>query len=215
MQGLHKNQQRIMDYILNHAKGATLEELSEHLGVTKTATKEHIIKLETLGYIKFEDLRGSVGRPKRRYLLSSEGQESFPRQYSWLSNVLLEFLARDVGPAGTARIMNRLAETVTDSMNARFENKKSPAELLSEVTSALNELGYRASLKQSDMRKGAVIEATNCVYHSVAKKHPELCRFDVKFLENTTKMDVNLESCIAKGASVCRFCLRKRASTEK
>jgi predicted ArsR family transcriptional regulator len=75
----------------------------------------------------------------------------------------------------------------------------------------MNELGYRASLKQSDLRKGAVVEATNCVYHVVAKRHPELCQFDVKFMENATGMKVKLESCIAKGGAVCRFCINKRS----
>ena len=209
MKSLHEKQRKILDFLLNHPEGATLEELSIHLGITKTAVKEHLIKMETLGYLTFVDSKGSVGRPKRRYLLSPEGHEAFPRQYSWLSNVLLELLAKDLGAAAVSRIMKSLADNVAQSMEARFKNAKSTSDLLAQVTAALNELGYRASLKQSDLRKGAVIEATNCVYHSVAKRHPALCQFDVKFLENATDMNVKLESCIAKGASVCRFCIRR------
>src|SRR6185312_12715086 len=93
MRSLHDNQKRIMDYLLDHAAGATLEELASHLGITKTAVREHIVKLEAFGYLVFSDSKGSVGRPKRRYLLSTAGQEAFPRQYSWLSNILLEHLA--------------------------------------------------------------------------------------------------------------------------
>jgi predicted ArsR family transcriptional regulator len=210
MKTLHENQRRILDYLLGKPEGATLEELAEHLGITKTAAKEHVIKVESLGYLSYVDIKGGVGRPKRRYLLSPEGQEAFPRQYSWLSNVLLELLAQDLGSEGVARIMSQLAGKVSQSMEERFKKAQTPAALLAEVTAALNELGYRASLKQSDLRKGAVIEATNCVYHSVAKKHPELCQFDVRFMENATGgMNVKLESCIAKGGAVCRFCIRK------
>ena len=36
-------------------------------------------------------------RPRRRYLLSQQGHDAFPKQYSWLSNVLLELLAQDFG----------------------------------------------------------------------------------------------------------------------
>lgn len=209
MKSLHENQRRILDYLLNHPDGATLEELGAHLEITKTAVKEHVIKIETLGYLTYVDSKGSVGRPKRRYLLSSVGHEAFPRQYSWLSNVLLELLAKDLGSTGVSRIMKSLADSVAKSMEERFKKTKSSPELLAELTVAMNELGYRASLKQSDLRKGAIVEATNCVYHSVAKRHPELCQFDVKFMENATGMNVKLESCIAKGASVCRFCIRK------
>lgn len=209
MKSLHENQRRILDHLLGKPEGATLEELAIHLGITKTAVKEHILKIEGFGYIAHADSKGSVGRPRRRYLLSPEGHEAFPKQYSWLSNILLEHLAKDLGSKGVTRIMSDLAESVAKSMEARFKNTKSTAELLAELTRAMNELGYRASLRQSDLRKGAVIEATNCVYHSTAKKHPELCSFDIKLMEKSTGMDVKLESCIARGGSVCRFCIRK------
>lgn len=210
MRALHQNQEKILEHLLDHPEGATLDELASHLEITKSGTKEHILKVESLGYLSFRDTKGLVGRPRRRYLLSSEGHESFPRQYSWLSKVLLELLAEDLGAETVARIMTNLARKVSASMESRFRNTKSNAELFAEVTAALNELGFRANLKQSDLRKGAVVEATNCVYHSVAKAHPELCQFDLEFIRNATGgMNVKLESCIARGGTVCRFCIKK------
>jgi len=209
--GLHDNQKKILEYLLDHRTGATLDELAEFLKITKTAAKEHLIKIDTLGLLTYQDQKGSVGRPRRYYLLSEKGNETFPRQYSWLSNIILELLSEEMGPQKTSKMMERLADKVADSMKSRFENARSSAEMMAEVTKALNELGYRASLKQSDLRKGAVIEATNCVYHSVAKLHPELCRFDTRFIEQASGgMNVKLESCIARGGSTCRFCIRKK-----
>ncbi|WP_374028901.1 helix-turn-helix transcriptional regulator [Bdellovibrio bacteriovorus] len=211
MIGLHENQKKILEYLLDHRSGATLDELAEFLHVTKTAAKEHLIKVDALGLLTFEDRKGGVGRPRRYYLLSEKGNETFPRQYSWLSNIILELLSEEMGSQKTAKMMERLADKVAASMKTRFEGSRSSAELMGEIAKALNELGYRASLKQSDLRKGAVIEATNCVYHSVAKEHPELCRFDIRFIEQASGgMSVKLESCIARGGEVCRFCLRRK-----
>lgn len=210
MKGLHANQRKILDFLLEHQQGVTLEELASHLEITKTAVKDHLMKIENLGYLSFTDSKGFVGRPRRRYLLSQEGHDAFPKQYSWLSNVLLELLAQDLGKEGVAQLMKNLADKVAKSMESKFKNIKSTVELLNKVTMALNELGYRAALKQSDLRKGAIIEATNCVYHLVAKEHPELCGFDIRLIENASGMNVKLESCIARGGSVCRFCLRKK-----
>jgi DeoR family transcriptional regulator, suf operon transcriptional repressor len=211
MKSLHEKQKKILEYLLENSAGATLQDISDHLGITKTAAKEHIVRLESLGYLTYQDSRGEVGRPKRRYLLSPEGNEVFPRQYSWLSTVLLELLAENSGSQGVSELMRNLAKKVSDSMAARFSKCKTSAELFGEITAALNELGYRAQLKQSDIRKGAVIEATNCVYHSVAKKHPELCQFDTQFIKNASGMNVRLESCISKGDAVCRFCINKKS----
>lgn len=210
MVGLHKNQQKILELLLSRPEGSTLEEIAKHLLVTKTAAKEHIIKVESLGYVSYRDQSGTVGRPRRFYFLSPAGHESFPRQYSWLSNVLLKFLADDMGPKKISAVMESIAKEVAEGMKERFSNKKTNVELFSEISNAMNELGYRASVKQSDLRKGAVLEATNCVYHSVAKAHPELCKFDVKFIEDASGgMSVKLESCIARGGDTCRFCIRK------
>lgn len=211
MIGLHENQNKILEYLLDRHTGATLDEIAQHLGVTKTAAKEHLIKIDTLGLLTHHDQKGSVGRPRRFYLLSEKGNETFPRQYSWLSNIILELLSEEMGSAKTAKMMQRLADKVAESMQPRFAKVQSSADLINEVAKALNELGYRASLKQSDLRKGAVIEATNCVYHSVAKAHPELCHFDLRFIERATGgLNVKLESCIARGGSTCRFCIRKK-----
>lgn len=208
MHGLHTNQKLILEYLLDHSEGATLDELAEYLELSKTAVKEHLIKVEGLGLIQYEDSKGGVGRPRRKYLLSQAGNEVFPRQYSWLSNVLLEILAQDLGPEAISKLMRKLAQKVASSMEERFD-KPTTAEQLKEITRAMNELGYRSTLKQSDIRKGAILEATNCVYHNVAKEHPELCKFDIQFLEKASGLNVKLESCIARGGSVCRFCLKK------
>lgn len=213
MRGLHENQQRILEFLLDQLQGASLNELSTHLGITKTATKEHVNKLETVGLLSFKDIRNPVGRPRRLYLLSADGHEAFPRKYAWLSSALLELLADDLGEDTIRKIMNNLADKVAASMDAKFKATSSTVELLELVSSTLNELGYRTSLKQSDIRKGAILEATNCVYHAVAKKHPALCTFDVKFIENATGgMNVKLESCIARGGAVCRFCVKNKAT---
>ncbi len=97
-----------------------------------------------------------MGRPSRHYRLTNEGHEVFPRKYSWLSNTLLAFLAKDLGEDAIREMMGKLAKSVARSMEDKFAKVKSTAELLAMVTETLNELGYRTILKQSDMRKGAV-----------------------------------------------------------
>ncbi len=92
----------------------------------------------------------------------------------------------------------------------QFKNARNSNEVLELLVKTMNDLGYRAALKQSVLRKGAIIEASNCVYHSVAKVHPELCSFDISLIEKTTGMKAKLESCIARGGDVCRFCLRTK-----
>jgi DeoR family suf operon transcriptional repressor len=209
MKSIHNNQKKILEFLQEHSQGSTLEDLVDHLGITKTAVKEHINRVQDLGYVRFIDNKGSVGRPRRNYFLSNEGIESFPKKYSWLSNVILEQLTKELTSEGLGNFMKKLADTVAASTENEFVNLKTPSQRLKKITHILNELGYKAVLKESNVNKVAVIEAVNCVYHSVAKEHPTLCQFDVRFIENTSGMQVKLERCIAKGDSVCRFCVTK------
>src|SRR6185437_1207069 len=169
MKSLSDRQKQILEQLLDHPEGTTLDELAGRLGITNTAIKEHIVKLESLGYIHYTDATGSVGRPRRRYHLSQEAHEAFPKQYSWLSNVLLELLSEEMGTQGVGQLMKTLAEKVADSTKEKFKDVKNSGELITKLAETLSDLGYRASVKQKDVRKGAIIEATNCVYHSVAK----------------------------------------------
>lgn len=212
MSQLHKNQEKILDLLLEYPEGLSLGDLSSKMNISKSAVKEHLLKVDALGFIKFIDATGGIGRPKRKYLLTDEGHEALPKQYSWLSSTILEYLLEDMGERETAKMMKGLALKVYKSMEPRFKQKTSFLERLTELSKALNELGYRARIKQSDLRKGAIIEATNCVYHSVAKDHPELCKFDISFIEKSTNTNVTMVSCIAKGGATCKFCLTKKTN---
>ena len=210
MQGLHDNQGKILEHLLDHHEGATLDELAGHLGVTRTAAQQHVIRLLDLGYLSYEDAKGSVGRPRRRYHISEAGIDVFPKKYSWLANAILAQLAAKLGPGGSRQFMQELAGVVAQSLDNPVRPEDPPSLRLKKVTALMNELGYRAALKPGGTAKEFVIEAVNCVYHSVAKTHPELCQFDVSLIEKASGMDVRLESCIAKGGATCRFCITKK-----
>ncbi|MFN3696705.1 MAG: helix-turn-helix transcriptional regulator [Pseudobdellovibrio sp.] len=207
---LNQNQTKILEHLQSLSQGATADDLIHVLNITKTAVKEHLNKLVHQGFINFEDSKGFIGRPKRYYKLTDEGVHVFPKQYSWLSNIVLEQLSSEMGPKGVQKFMKNLADAISKDHQNEFDKITSSTESLKKITALLSELGYRASLKQSDLRKGAIIEATNCVYHNVAKKHPELCSFDIRLIENLSNLDVKLESCIARGGELCRFCLRHK-----
>lgn len=209
MKNLPDNQRKILEHLLGHHEGASLDELAAHLALTRTAVQQHVLRLLDFGYLTYADTKGAVGRPRRRYLISDEGIDTFPKKYSWLANAILAQLAADLGPGGARAFMKNLAGAVAASLESPVNPADPPAQRLRKVTALMNDLGYRAVLKPGEAPGEAAIEAVNCVYHSVAKGHPELCQFDVSLIEQASGMSVHLETCIAKGGAVCRFCVSK------
>ena len=49
------------------------------------------------------------------------------------------------------------------------------------------------------------MEAYNCVFHSLARAHPDVCRFDIAFMEAASQHRIHHMECIVRGGHVCRF----------
>src|SRR5207253_1789230 len=76
--------------LLHRAKdGVAVDALAKALGVTITAVRQHLVSLERDGLVTRGETVPSGGRPQQLYVLTSAGNESFPRQYSWFSDVLI------------------------------------------------------------------------------------------------------------------------------
>ena len=49
------------------------------------------------------------------------------------------------------------------------------------------------------------VEAFNCVFHGLARQHPQVCKFDLAYMEQATGRRVHHMECIVRGGHVCRF----------
>lgn len=205
MDHLHDRQQQLLRYLNEHNEGATIEELVSYLGITKSAVREHLSQLEMLEYIQIHDVKGRIGRPRKRYTISEDGRAFGPRQYKTLLKAMVGTILSDYGATHLKKLMSSMGEQVAATLQESLKGR-SGKERFDIICEAMNDLGYRMLVRQADQRKGAVLEASNCVYHSAAKAHPELCEFDLSFLRTTTGMQVELTKCISDGDAICRFC---------
>jgi predicted ArsR family transcriptional regulator len=49
------------------------------------------------------------------------------------------------------------------------------------------------------------VEAFNCVFHALARQHPQVCKFDLAYLEGVSGRRIHHMECIVRGGHVCRF----------
>ena len=68
--------------------------------------------------------------------------------------MVLELLADDIGKDGMAKLMRSLADKVTGPLEHQFQTQKTSVDKLHLLAKIMNDLGYRAAVKQSDLRKG-------------------------------------------------------------
>lgn len=94
--------------LLNALKSSgpqTATDLAEGLKVTPVAVRQHLDGLLQEDLVEFEDLKGSVGRPKRVWTLTATGHGQFPDNHSNLIVGLLGGLNDLYGEEGVNRLI--------------------------------------------------------------------------------------------------------------
>ncbi len=201
-----RTQKELLKEMFKSQSGLTVDELTDRLGVTRTAVNQHLNILKSDGFVIEGALQATAGRPGRRYILTQKGQDVFPKQYSWFSSIMLSSLKSAQGSEHLTSFMRSAAKLVAQGLTSKNE-KKTYAEQVQSLIATMNELAYDAKLKV--VGRGFEIEARNCVYHSLAKEHPEVCEFDIELIKSATGSKVEHKECMVRGASRCCFHLER------
>ena len=199
-------QQKLLRKLLAAPQGVSVEELCPALGVTHNAVRQHLAALIAAGYVERGTARPSGGRPLARYLLLPAGRELFPRNYGLIAGSILEHLYASAGKAGVQALLASMGEQLGHAAASRIEGE-SDAEVAARLAEQLDALGYEAATVKRDGE--TQVEAYNCVFHDLAKRHPDVCRFDLAFMEAATGRPIQHMECLLRGGNACRFRLGK------
>ena len=199
-----ERRKQLLRHLLRNKGGATVDELGQGLGVTRTAIRQHLASLMRDGLIGPGDTRASGGRPKQLFVLTDKGREAFPRHYSWFAQLLIEAMAEEHGATGLRTRLGRIAAAVVVQLRHATPQLGTRREKVAQLSSLMDELGYDARMAK-DVGGAPAIEADNCVFHELAMKNPVICHFDLALMSSYTGSKVELHECMAKGGHVCRF----------
>jgi predicted ArsR family transcriptional regulator len=122
---------------------AISDELATAVGLSRTAVNQHLIGLEREGYVRKGALRKPGGRPQHLYVLTEEGTNLFPKQYSWFSKLLMQTLRDQLGEEQAGRYMYDLGVKMSADLIPRFVGKNR-AERIAEIVKIMNETGFVA-----------------------------------------------------------------------
>jgi len=199
------SQQEILNQLMDHKSGLTLDELVVSVGLSRTAINQHLMVLEREGYVRKGTQRKTGGRPLNVYILTEDGTNLFPKQYSWFSRLLIQTLREQIGEERVAEYMYDLGVKLSAGLIPRLVGKNR-AERIAEIVNIMNETGFIArTLAPENSDKLLRVECKNCVYHDLSKDYPEVCRFDIGFISGLMGAEVEHQACVQRGDDVCRF----------
>jgi predicted ArsR family transcriptional regulator len=200
-------QQVLLRTLLHNKPGETVDGLARKLGVSRNAVRQHLTALERDGVVTKGARQPSGGRPEQLYVLTSEGHEQFPRQYSWISELLLQALEKRAN-GDLGHELERMGEAIGKSLQSQIGDGTDEARIAA-LAALMAGLGYDARMAASDENE-PVIEAQNCVFHKLAFNRPDVCRFDLAMMAASTDTIVEHRKCMARGAECCAFSFRRK-----
>ena len=198
-------QQQLLTLLLQNKGGLTVEDLSKGLGITDNAVRQHITALERDGMVAGGETQSTGGRPERLYGLTAAGRELFPRHYSWFAELLIDSLREEQGTDALRGRLESIGKAVGRQVMARVAGTKDKAERIRALSDIMRELGYQSGSIDLPNDKLPAIEATNCVFHNLAQRYPEVCHFDLAMMSEIVGCGVIHDECMVRGGHVCRF----------
>jgi predicted ArsR family transcriptional regulator len=205
-----ERQKQLLKLLRGRKSGLSVDELSKGLEITRNAVRQHLASLEAAGLVAAGSMRPSGGgRPQQLYILTELGKEMSPRQYSWLAQLVVASVRREQGMENMSTRMNEIGANVAQQIRSQYPALTTHKEKVDKLAEVMDQLGYNA--RNATLPGGeAVIEADNCVFHTMAKKDLEICHLDRGLMETFTDSKVEQNECMARGGNVCRFKLKSR-----
>jgi predicted ArsR family transcriptional regulator len=197
-------QQQILKLLLENKAGLSIDEIATVLAISRNAVQQHFSVLEKDGYIQAGVLNKTAGRPVRSYVLTEAGINSFPKQYAWFSELILNDLKNELGSEAFERYLHKLGSNLSKSLLPQFEGKQT-GERIETLVKVMEGLGFNARKIKDFSSNEYAIEANNCIYHDLAQKHEEICEFDRSLMSSLLNKDIDQVECMAKGGAVCHF----------
>jgi predicted ArsR family transcriptional regulator len=197
-------QQQILKLLLENRAGLSIGEVAAALAISRNAVQQHFSVLEKDGYLQAGVLSKTAGRPVRGYVLTEAGINSFPKQYAWFSELILNDLKNELGSEAFQGYLHKLGSNLSKSLLPQFEGKQT-GERIEILVKVMEELGFNARKITDSSSNEHAIEANNCIYHDLAQKHEELCEFDRSLMSSLLNQTIDHTECMAKGGAVCHF----------
>ncbi len=204
--------------LLRYRGSLSLDALSELLGLSKTATRTHALRLEADGLIRrAHPPTTGPGRPPLHYELTGAGADTFPQHEPELLRRLLAFLLE----RGDRKTVEAFFGEVWDARRERLERALEALppvgdplkRRLRALERVLAEDGFMPRLEsEPEDRHLVVVRECNCPLPAALRATRIPCELETRFLADAVGGEVERVSLAIDRTETCEFRLRVEGS---
>ena len=202
---MQATRQRILS-ILKERDQATVDELSQELGLTAVTVRHHldILRGEGLVAAPVVHRRKSPGRPQYIYALTEKSSNVFPKRYDQLSRLILGEVHARLSPDEVDQMMTHIGEQIASQ--AALPDEGDFETRLGRVVEFLNRLGYMARWEH-DSDGAYLLHIANCPYERVARQDHQICKIDYTLLTCLLGVAPERTQWAAQGEHQCAYAI--------
>jgi predicted ArsR family transcriptional regulator len=183
----------------------TVQEICEAVGVTPTAIRQRLNRLQGSNFVVRELVRSGRGRPHYVYKVSEKGLRQLGENYGDLALILWRELHRIPDDEIRRDVTSRVRDALVARLG-RFHDGP-VAERLMRVSEVLLEHGYDVELGENGPLP--ILRENNCPYQELAEEDRGICELEQDVLGRVLGADVRLTQCCLDGHHCCEFQVTK------
>ncbi|MGM0557043.1 MAG: helix-turn-helix transcriptional regulator [Myxococcota bacterium] len=183
----------------------SVDDGADELGLAKTTIRQHLAKLESMGFVKTRSHRHGRGRPRKMYGLTEKADDFFERRDREFLVGLIEYLRARDQEALICSYIEELADELLDGLDVShldLERRIRALELLA------RRQGFMAK-RADDSEHTAILEFRNCPFSQVAQLTDHLCEQELEHIRDIIGKPVERVKYRVNGDQTCAYCIKK------
>lgn len=190
---------------------ATIQALCASTGVTATAVRHRLKRLQDLGFVQRAVIRAERGRPYHAYQLTTAGVHSLGDNYGELAQLLWDELRQIEELNVRTRVLGRIEAQLATRYASRVTGK-SVTERMRELQVVLSERGFRVEVTEDSGLP--ILREQHCPYHELATADAQVCQMEQRVFEQVLGTPLHLAKSCREGHGCCEFQVAETPSTE-
>ncbi len=188
---------------LHQCNGGDIQTLCGLLGVTRTAVRQRISRLESAGMIISELQGQSRGRPRLLYRVTAEGLHELGENYRELAVALWESVAGFEDTEVRATLIRRVQNSLAERFRRQLTGSGTVDERLDQLADEMKSSGFNI---ESDHTGGLrILRETSCPFPLLADVDEEICQVERQVLQQVLGAPVEFRSRCRDGHGCCEF----------
>jgi len=201
-----RNDQEFLEQ-LHRMCGGSVQEICDAVGVTATAVRQRLTRLEGDELVVRETVKSGRGRPRHVYRVSDAGLRHLGENYRDLALVLW----RAIHQVDNSAVRASLLSAVQDEFVQKYGRVNSSGPLENRVQQLQEQLVSQGYDFEFDAEAGLpVLRETSCPYQDLATLDPSICEMESDVFSRILNADVSLTQCCLDGHAHCEFHVTER-----